>query len=164
MSMSPAAELCQRGSFTGFSFLEMIFFPEGKASLWKCKIQVELSPPWCSATSMSRLFQTGHCCNACSVVILHHSLDLAASSAFRSPWSWCEDWMLMDEKPFCPSTHPKVILSLPKLFPSALGDVYTWFHLSMVSEQTMPIIYFILFNTLCYKRCFVPSDTLCSMF
>lgn len=47
-----------------------------------------------------------------------------------------------------------------------LGALSTYFHLSSVSEQIMPIIYFIFFNTLCYGCCFVASDTLvlCYMF
>lgn len=51
-----------------------------------------------------------------------------------------------------------------QLFPSALGALHTCFHSSTVSEQTMPIIYFCFFNTLCYGRRFVASDTLCSVF
>lgn len=53
-------------------------------------------------------------------------------------------------------SHPSTL----QLFPLDLGAFSTWFHLSLVSEQTMPIIYFIFFNTLCYGRCFVASDTL----
>lgn len=53
-----------------------------------------------------------------------------------------------------------------QLLPLDLGALSTCLHLSSVSEQTMPIIYFIFFNTLCYGRCFVTSDSLvlCYMF
>lgn len=57
--------------------------------------------------------------------------------------------------------HPSTL----QLLPLDLGALSTCFHLSSVSEQTMPIIYF-FFNTLCNGRCFVASDTLvlCYMF
>lgn len=60
----------------------------------------------------------------------------------EAQWSWV--------------AHPSTL----QLFPFDLGALSTWFHLSSVSEQTMPIIYFIFFNTLCYGRCFVASDIL----
>lgn len=60
------------------------------------------------------------------------------------------------EAQWSPVAHPSTL----QLFPLDLGALCTWFHPSSVSEQTMPIIYFIFFNTLCYGRCFVASDTL----
>lgn len=50
--------------------------------------------------------------------------------------------------------------------PFSLGALHLWFHPSTVPEQTRPIIYFLFFNTPCYGRCFVASDTLfpCYMF
>lgn len=60
-------------------------------------------------------------------------------------------------------------VSSPRLqpFSSASGALYTGCSPSRVSEQTMPIIYFIyVFNTLYYGRCFVASDPvfLCYVF
>lgn len=45
------------------------------------------------------------------------------------------------EKPFRPSAF--------QLFPSALGALRTGFRPNTVSEQTAPIVYFSVFETLC---------------
>lgn len=44
--------------------------------------------------------------------------------------------------------------------PLGFGSPFRLVSPNSVSEQTMPIIYFLFFNTLCYGRCFVASDTL----
>lgn len=79
-----------------------------------------------------------------------HPASVAGPSGSHreAQWSWV--------------AHPSTL----QLFALDLGALATLFHLSSVSEQIMPIIYFIFFNTLCYGRCFVASDTLvlCYMF
>lgn len=129
------------------------------------------------ATAMSTLLQTGasppfrRCCWSCSTAVPSPNAYLPCSvfTGPRGPILHRRQVPLeltrrLDGHGWLASGQ-EAISSFPvQLFPSALGALYAWFRLSTVSEQTMPIIYFIFFNTLCYGRRFVASDTLCYVF
>lgn len=122
---------CGRGgSFTRFSLLEINYFPGGKGSLWKCKIQdklqVKLSPVAFRLPRCPRCFRQERVLLsdvAAGLAALQSLLPMLTCLAVslpvpgapscigaRSPWSWRGGSMVMGgwragKKPFHPSPY-----------------------------------------------------------
>lgn len=168
-------------SFTRFSLLEINYFPGGKDSLWKCKIQdklqVKLSPLWHwgyrdvhvasdrSESSFQMLLLVLQHCNPFSQCLLalqclYRSLGPHPASApgplGADMWAWWS-WVAGER---ARSRFIPPCTAVPFGFGNPLCLVSPKHGLR--TDHANHIFYF--FNTLCYGRRFVASDTLCYVF